>query len=596
MSFFSPFNFLFLLGTVPIVIMYLLKKRHQELEVSSTYLWQKAVADVEANTPWQRLRKNILLILQLLAFIMLVLFLAKPYLMSDTFDADNLIVVLDNSLSMSTMEDNRTRFEEAKKEIEDLIKNLKSGTSLTLISMGNSPDVVVNKSKDKSVLIDKLKELKVKNEADNPEDALSIIKAMTKNMESYRVIFYTDKNIDMDNIILKNMGSPHDNLAIENLSCKKIKEKIRVLISIQNYGDSDVKTDLIIYSGNEIYDVQEIALKANENKQIYVEDIPNTNIVKAELDIDDALKADNVRYSVVNSSKIRRVLMTTTGNVFLEKAIALNQNLELYKTNEMLQDVKGYDLYVYDGMFPVSLPKDGNIFLLNPITLDKIVEVKGIMKEGKLSSKEDEILRYVDLDISMSKVKSIIEPSWAKAFLFSNDEAIAFKGEKENQRFVVLGFDIHDTDFPLKYSFPIFIQNVLDYTLSFNMQRNTSVLSGEAIDINVSPKASEVYIETPSKEEEKIGPPFPIAAFKGTDEAGVYTVNQIIDGKTNKNYFVSNVNTIKESNISQEYGTDNEINISENVKEKAMKNLKNIFLVFALLLLAVEWVVYNRGY
>lgn len=595
MSFFSPINFLFLLGTIPIVIMYLLKKRHKDIEISSTFLWQKAIKDIEANAPWQRLRKNLLLILQLLAFIMLVFFLVKPYLVSHTSYSDNLIIVLDNSLSMTAKEEGGSRFEISKKDIEKTLKGLRDGTTLTLVTMGNTPDVVINKSHDKSVFLNKLGEVNITNEADNPEETLSLVKAMTKNLKNHRVIFYTDKTISMESAIVKNLGTPQSNLAIENLSCIKDKNTIRGLVNIKNYGDSDVETDMIIYIDSGIFDVLEVHLNANESKQIYIEEIPSTNRVKVELDVEDALLGDNFRYSVVNSDETRKVLLTTVENVFMEKAIGIGQNVELYKTNEILEDVKGYDLYIYDGMMPKTLPKDGNIFILNPTTIEDI-KVQGIMKEGELSKSQDELLKYVEMDIAMSRTKSFFLPKWASPFMFSSGEAIGFKGEKDNQKFVVLGFDIHDTDFPLKYSFPIFIQNVLDYTLSFNMQRKSNVFSGEGIEIDISPKVTEVNIVTPREKKIKIAPPFPIGTFTDTDDMGVYTIEQIIDGKRNLNYFVSNVNTIKESNLMKNFTANNKTEVENKVNENAMKNLKNIFLIIALILLAVEWVVYNRGY
>ena len=52
---------------VPAVLaMYLLKLRRDEAVVPSTLLWTRLVADVEANAPWQRLRRSLLLLLQLL--------------------------------------------------------------------------------------------------------------------------------------------------------------------------------------------------------------------------------------------------------------------------------------------------------------------------------------------------------------------------------------------------------------------------------------------------------------------------------------------------------------------------------------------------
>src|SRR5215207_1337515 len=45
----------------------------------TTLLWQRLVADVEANAPWQRLRRSLLFLLQLLLVIVLVLLAARPF-------------------------------------------------------------------------------------------------------------------------------------------------------------------------------------------------------------------------------------------------------------------------------------------------------------------------------------------------------------------------------------------------------------------------------------------------------------------------------------------------------------------------------------
>src|SRR5207248_1508307 len=69
---------------IPIIIFYMLRLRREELDVSSSLLWRRALQDRTANAPWQRLRRNLLLLLQLLLLLLLVLGLARPFLYRET--------------------------------------------------------------------------------------------------------------------------------------------------------------------------------------------------------------------------------------------------------------------------------------------------------------------------------------------------------------------------------------------------------------------------------------------------------------------------------------------------------------------------------
>ena len=65
MSFTVPWAFLGLLTLPGVVLLYFLKRKRKEQVVPSTLLWRRAINDLRANSPFQRLRKNLLLLLQL---------------------------------------------------------------------------------------------------------------------------------------------------------------------------------------------------------------------------------------------------------------------------------------------------------------------------------------------------------------------------------------------------------------------------------------------------------------------------------------------------------------------------------------------------
>ncbi|GIW73625.1 MAG: lipoprotein [Phycisphaerales bacterium] len=104
-----------------LLLLYFLKLRRQDVPISSTLLWKKAVEDLRANAPFQRLRRNVLLLLQLLALAAVLLALAQPRIEGRSVQADRLAIVIDRGVTMRTMDGTDadglpcTRLEEAKR-------------------------------------------------------------------------------------------------------------------------------------------------------------------------------------------------------------------------------------------------------------------------------------------------------------------------------------------------------------------------------------------------------------------------------------------------------------------------------------------------
>ena len=78
MSFLSPLALVAFALSLPLVLLYFLKVRRRERRVSSLMFWEAVQRDREASTFFQRLQRDPLLILQILALLALSLALAKP--------------------------------------------------------------------------------------------------------------------------------------------------------------------------------------------------------------------------------------------------------------------------------------------------------------------------------------------------------------------------------------------------------------------------------------------------------------------------------------------------------------------------------------
>ena len=152
MAFLAPLALLLGLLAVPIIVLYMLRLRRREVLVSSTLLWRKLLRDREANAPWQRLRRNLLLILQLLILAALVLALARPYLPTPSVVSGSVVVLLDASASMQATDVEPSRFEQAREIVDEWIGNLGGDDRMTLILAGRLPRVLASASNDREAL------------------------------------------------------------------------------------------------------------------------------------------------------------------------------------------------------------------------------------------------------------------------------------------------------------------------------------------------------------------------------------------------------------------------------------------------------------
>ncbi|MCA9265125.1 MAG: BatA and WFA domain-containing protein, partial [Planctomycetales bacterium] len=129
-----------LLGLIPpaIVLLYFLKLRREPLEVPSTYLWRKAIEDLHVNSLWQRLRRNLLLFLQLLIVLLIILACFRPSWKGTTLSGNRFIFMIDTSASMSAEDVEPTRLDAAKRQVAEMIRTrLKSGDAGMLITFSD---------------------------------------------------------------------------------------------------------------------------------------------------------------------------------------------------------------------------------------------------------------------------------------------------------------------------------------------------------------------------------------------------------------------------------------------------------------------------
>lgn len=112
---------LFLLLPLAVLLLYFLKLKRRPLQVPSTFLWKKSIEDLHVNSLFQWLRRNILLLLQLLVLLVMIYAILGVRFHGSTTRGKHYILVLDNSASMSATDVGSSRLDWAKEEAMKIV-------------------------------------------------------------------------------------------------------------------------------------------------------------------------------------------------------------------------------------------------------------------------------------------------------------------------------------------------------------------------------------------------------------------------------------------------------------------------------------------
>src|SRR5205809_4372208 len=152
MNFLASLAFVFAASIPVVILFYLLKRKRVVKLVSSTLLWQKFLSETQASAPFQKLRKNWLLILQIILLALTVFALARPYFATKTKPAQLRVVILDASASMQATDETPSRFEKARAEALKWVDSLKDNDQMVVLQAGANTEVKQSATGERAAL------------------------------------------------------------------------------------------------------------------------------------------------------------------------------------------------------------------------------------------------------------------------------------------------------------------------------------------------------------------------------------------------------------------------------------------------------------
>ena len=567
MEFLRPSGAWALLALIPVILLWILKKRAKREDVPSLLLWKRMESEAPQSKPFQKLRSRLLLWLQILMVALLTFALMRPATTGGT--QGDAVLIFDLSASMQAVDSQGvSRLERAKKKALQTLDGLRDADAVTILAAGAAFEQPVSRTNDHA-----------------------LARAMRRDIEGLRVYVFTDDaSLSLSDGAIAAVGEPGENRAL--LDATMQPESGSAFARVKNYGAACDAT-LECYSDGALCDVRTVSLAAGEETGVRFSLPENAETVTVRLADDDALAADNVRYAVREVAAQRRALLVTSGNIFLERALGLDARMtvDLAAPGDA-QTAAAYDLYVYDGVLPETLPESGAILAVNPtgevlgVSAGEAGQVSSALRAASGAEAREICKNLLLTDVAIRAAKPL---TGGTSVLEAGGASLLSVCEDASHRAAVLGFDVHDSNLPLKADFPVLIQNLLAWLLPEPTAEIEGAACGGSVAVTADVRSVNAAVVTPG------GRTVPLAGgvFDDTQEIGVYTLRETFaSGESRETRFALHV-------PAAESDTLNVAQASENAQKGAAGRGYREWTLWALLALfalaLVEWEVGRRG-
>ena len=677
MSFLSPATIALAVGLTvpPLIALYFLKLKRSVRLVPSTLLWKKSVEDLHVNSPFQRLRSSVLLLLQLLVLLLAALALGKPMLEMALAHESTIIILVDHSASMAVIEaDGRTRLDIAKEQAKRVVDGMDDDSRAMVIAFCDRATVVSSFDTDRQGLKRKIESIEQTQSVSSLGEAMSLAEAYTQNIiigsdeagadrppdsvaPPATVFIFTDGRVedadkvtlqkfDVDNIHVTSIGKRGDNVGIISMNARRnyeTPEILQVSATVENFGSHPVTVDAVLYIDGKNVDVQTVELgpirgvpqSKDEGQDTQgMPTLPNTadpvgviafdeiefaggGTAQVVLRIDDALSADNRSWSVIDESQHVRVLVVSSGNWFLENVLeTLPLQVETMTPEEYERadardiqdgDRSRFDVVIFDDHSTSRLPT-GNYFFWGGIPSLKGLSSGEIIEDEVIFNWDEThpVLRYVGVEaLYVYQWHRLAVPPEAVSIIDGQSSPVLCYLSRDASQYLISAFSLiarDDKGRPLMNTywvttvdFVIFVQNAIQFLSgTASTVARKSVRPGAPITLPIPGNTKEVKVHRPDGVVDRV----PVAGFDSihyarTRQVGPYRLEP---GLTGHDVFAVNLFSEVESHVRP---TSALVLGAATLPAKAASIQVNkpawpYFLIAVLVLLLLEWVIYNQ--
>lgn len=627
-----------------LLLLYFLKLKRRETVVSSTLLWQRAVQDLQVNAPFQRLRRNVLLLLQLLALIAMLLSLAGPVLSLTRGPGQRYVILIDRSASMNATDVEPSRLDEAKKQAKVFVESMRSGSVVSwrdvsdhamVIAFDTHAKVMCNFTSDRRQLVAAIDAIEPGDGASRLGEAVTVARAFAQapgtddSMRSpeapARLVLFSDGRIgDLDTIVMApgelayhRIGASGDNVAVTAMRARRSyeqPEQLEVFASLANYTTETVTRDVQLGIDGNVRTIRSVTIPAAAAGD---EATPGQVAVNFSLAHDgagvlevrqltpDALRCDDAAWSVLEPPKRLTVLLVTAGNAVLESALRVCPIARLDPCTPAGFDAldpaalsvqQPYDVIVLDNCVPAHLPRCRYlVFGPPPRGID-------VNSPGELTHQSvidwrtrHPVLQYVNMmNLFAAQSRALDLPRDAEVLAEFNESPALALVRRRGSAFLLVGFDILQSNWPFEPGFVLFCYNALNFLaaqVGNTEQRELAVAEPIVIEGAVPEGPAQVVLPEGAKVD-LTSDPSGTLRFAGTQRVGVYAVD--VPDRL-KRFYAVNLADAQESRVEPQQEIDFSsvtVAAAEQGVRRANVPLWPVLVLAALVLVCIEWLAY----
>lgn len=532
------------LAFLPLVAAFwMLRLRRTERTVSSTLLWRRFGEDLQANAPWQRLRRSLLLLLQLGLVAILALAAARPFVERPATLARDVVLVLDASASMAATDVAPSRLEAAKDLALAALRDLPASGRVSVVVAGATPRVAVNATTDLGRVRAAIAAIQPTSAAADMGEALALASALAARAGDAQVLLATDASFAAPGVRVAaplrvlQVGRERHNQAIVALAVRSAPTSVTrsVFVSVANLDVEPATNRVELWGDGRLLEARDLFLDPVSRADVGIDDVPlDVGVVEVRLAGSDQLALDDRAWAVVPPDRLLRILLVTDGDPYLETALGLLPNAELYGIAPSdygpASKPELFDLVVFDAALPADLPAVPTLAVAPPRS-SALGAVSGMIANPALGrpAPDEPLLRYVDLTtLHVASAARLALPDWARTVIpTAAGDPLLYSGSRGGVPTAVLAFEPRQSDLPLQVAFPVLVSNVVGELVGAARAPAAAVAPGALVTLAVPSGASGLRVTRPDGATVDLAPSVPggaSATFAGTELPGVYTV------------------------------------------------------------------------